>query len=42
MLLSPLEGPLDFGWNTDYGGVYYFLDVEGRSPLQLEWAMKLW
>jgi len=30
------------GWDQEYGGLYYFLDVEGFSPVQLEWAMKLW
>ena len=42
MVLSTLEGGLEFGWDEKYGGFYYFLDVNGRSPLQLEWAMKLW
>ena len=42
LLLSTLEGALNFGWDADFGGIYYFLDVEGHSPLQLEWAMKLW
>lgn len=30
------------GWDTEYGGIYYFLDSEGFSPTQLEWNMKLW
>ena len=42
LLLSTLEGGLEFGWDKQYGGIYYFLDVEGHSTLQLEWAMKLW
>jgi N-acylglucosamine 2-epimerase len=42
LLLATLEGALEFGWDREYGGFYYFLDVEGHSPLQLEWAMKLW
>ena len=25
-----------------YQGLYYFLDVDGWSPTQLEWNMKLW
>lgn len=33
---------LDFGWDRDYGGIYYFLDVEGHPPQQLEWDQKLW
>jgi len=32
----------DRGWDDEYGGLYYFLDVDGRSPVQLEWSMKLW
>lgn len=30
------------GWDSKYGGIYYFLDAEGYSPTQLEWFMKLW
>ena len=30
------------GWDQEYGGLYYFWDVEGFSPVQLEWSMKLW
>ncbi len=30
------------GWDKEYGGIFYFLDYEGYSPLQLEWDMKLW
>lgn len=37
-----LEGSLEFGWDREYGGLYYFMDVEGRPPLQLEASMKLW
>lgn len=33
---------LDFGWDNQYGGIYYFLDAEGHPPLQLEWTQKLW
>lgn len=32
----------DIGWDTEQGGLVYFLDSEGFSPLQLEWDMKLW
>lgn len=32
----------DHGWDTKYGGLFYFLDVDGYSPVQLEWNMKLW
>jgi len=30
------------GWDAEHGGLFYFLDVEGYSPVQLEWFMKLW
>ena len=33
---------LDFGWDKEYSGLYYFLDSEGNQPLPLEWDMKLW
>ena len=33
---------LDFGWDQTYGGLFYFLDIEGRPPQQLEWDQKLW
>lgn len=30
------------GWDKQHGGLYYFLDAQGFSPVQLEWSMKLW
>jgi N-acylglucosamine 2-epimerase len=33
---------LDFAWDRDYGGLYYFLDAQGHPPQQLEWDQKLW
>jgi N-acylglucosamine 2-epimerase len=30
------------GWDDDHGGLFYFLDAGGHSPVQLEWFMKLW
>ena len=30
------------GWDQEHGGIYYFLDSEGYSPVPLEWSMKLW
>ncbi|GFN90864.1 N-acylglucosamine 2-epimerase-like [Plakobranchus ocellatus] len=30
------------GWDAEFGGLYSFLDVEGRPPMQLEWDMKMW
>ena len=33
---------LNFGWDKEYGGIYYFLDAQGHPPQQLEWNQKLW
>ncbi|NJN37487.1 MAG: AGE family epimerase/isomerase [Acaryochloridaceae cyanobacterium CSU_3_4] len=33
---------LDFSWDKEYGGLFYFLDAEGHPPQQLEWDQKLW
>lgn len=33
---------LEFGWDKKHGGIFYFLDAEGRPPQQLEWDQKLW
>jgi N-acylglucosamine 2-epimerase len=33
---------LKFGWDHEFGGIYYFLDAQGHPPQQLEWDQKLW
>ena len=33
---------LEKGWDTEYSGLYYFMDIKGKYPLQLEWDQKLW
>jgi N-acylglucosamine 2-epimerase len=33
---------LELGWDKVYGGIFYFLDVKGYPPQQLEWDQKLW
>jgi N-acylglucosamine 2-epimerase len=33
---------LERGWDKEYGGIFYFLDVKGHPPQQLEWDQKLW
>lgn len=33
---------IEFGWDKVYGGIYYFMDVKGHPPQQLEWDQKLW
>ncbi|KAK6175078.1 hypothetical protein SNE40_013614 [Patella caerulea] len=34
--------PFKGGWDEKYGGIFYFLDVDGYCPTPLEWDMKLW
>ncbi len=33
---------LDYAWDKEFGGIYYFLDRQGYPPQQLEWNQKLW
>jgi N-acylglucosamine 2-epimerase len=40
--LPILEWSLELGWDKKHGGILYFVDIEDRQPLQLEWDMKLW
>jgi N-acylglucosamine 2-epimerase len=39
--LPILEWSLDLGWDPKYGGILYFVDIEGKQPVQYEWDMKL-
>lgn len=42
MVLDVLEGGLEFGWDKQHGGFFYFMDIDGKPTLQLESSMKLW
>jgi len=33
---------LQYGWDNEFGGIFYFLDCKGYPPQQLEWDQKLW
>lgn len=33
---------LEHAWDKEYGGIFYFMDVLGHPPQQLEWDQKLW
>ncbi len=33
---------LEFSWDKEYAGIYYFMDVKGYPLHQLEWDQKLW
>ncbi len=32
----------DYGWDSEYGGIFYFMDRLGRPTQELEWDQKLW
>ena len=40
--VDTVEKILEYGWDKEYGGIFYFLDVKGYPPQQLEWDQKLW
>ena len=40
--LDILDWSLERGWDAEYGGIFSFVDAEGKPPTQLEWDMKLW
>jgi N-acylglucosamine 2-epimerase len=40
--VSILLNTLEYGWDKEYGGIFYFLDRLGFPPQQLEWDQKLW
>lgn len=33
---------LEYGWDKQYGGIFYFMDRKGYPPQELEWDQKLW
>ncbi|HBL76212.1 MAG: N-acylglucosamine 2-epimerase [Bacteroidetes bacterium GWF2_42_66] len=33
---------IEYGWDEQYGGIFYFLDRLGHPTQQLEWDQKLW
>ena len=33
---------IEFGWDDEHGGLFYFLDVDGKPPDRLDWDQKLW
>lgn len=33
---------IEYGWDNEFGGIFYFKDVLGKPMLQLEWDQKLW
>ena len=45
-LIPPALRMIDYsmkrGWDKEYGGLLYFIDVAGKPSTRLEWDMKLW
>lgn len=37
-----LLNTLEYGWDNEYEGIFYFMDINGAPPQQLEWDQKLW
>ncbi len=33
---------LEYGWDEEFGGIFYFMDLLGHPTQQLEWDQKLW
>ena len=33
---------IDYGWDMEYGGIFYFMDRKGHPTQELEWDQKLW
>ena len=42
LALNILNWSFELGWDKEYGGLLYFIDVEGKPVQALEWDMKLW
>ena len=33
---------INYGWDREYGGIFYFMDCKGYPTQELEWDQKLW
>lgn len=33
---------INYGWDKEYGGIFYFMDRKGYPTQELEWDQKLW
>lgn len=40
--LPILDWSFERGWDTEYGGLYSFVDLDGYTPVQIEHDMKYW
>ena len=37
-----IANTLEFGWDKEFGGIFYFMDALGKPHLELQHDMKLW
>ena len=42
MAYNVIKGSLELGWDNEFGGIFYFMDIAAKPTLQLESSMKLW
>lgn len=42
MAIDTIENSLKIGWDDEFGGLYYFMDLDGKPTLELQSSMKLW
>jgi len=40
--LPIIDYSMELGWDDEYGGILYFIDIDGKPPEQYEHDMKLW
>jgi N-acylglucosamine 2-epimerase len=40
--LPILDWSLERGWDSEFGGIFSFVDLDGHQPVQVEWDMKYW
>ena len=40
--LKILDWALELGWDSEFGGLLYNVDIEGKPPEQPEWDTKMW
>jgi N-acylglucosamine 2-epimerase len=37
-----IDWSMEWGWDKEYGGIYNYVDLEGRPSDKIEWDMKYW
>jgi len=42
LLVRSMLSVAEYGWDREYGGLLYRLDILGKPPMQIEWDRKMW